>query len=169
MDEEMEKRITCCFTGHRPQHLAWGWNENAEDCRKLKRKIYDVAEALYDAGIRRFLCGMAIGCDTYFCEEILRLRERYTDVTIEAVLPCEDQDSRWTRETRKRYHALLEACDRVIILQREYTPGCMQRRNVYMVEKSSVLIAVYQGTAGGTQNTVRYAQKHGLEAIMLYP
>ncbi len=42
------------------------------------------------------------------------------------------------------------------------TPGCMQRRNRYMVDRSSLLIAVYDGIPqGGTLNTLSYAMGKG--------
>lgn len=28
---------TCCFTGHRPQSLPWGFNENDIRCKKMKK------------------------------------------------------------------------------------------------------------------------------------
>ena len=40
-------------------------------------------------------------------------------------------------------------------------------RNRYMVDASRVLVAVYNGTAGGTQNTMLYAMRQGLEIIEL--
>ena len=40
---------------------------------------------------RHFLCGMALGCDLYFCECVLRLRQTHPDVTVEAAVPCPSQ------------------------------------------------------------------------------
>ena len=34
----------------------------------------DAVELAYEQGYRHFLCGMAQGCDLYFCETVLRLR-----------------------------------------------------------------------------------------------
>ena len=41
----------------------------------------------------------------------------------------------------------------------------MMRRNRYMVDNAAVLIAVYNGSPGGTRNTMLYAMRQGLEII----
>ena len=51
----------------------------------------------------------------------------------------------------------------------EYFNGCMQKRNQYMVDTSSVLIAVYDGVSGGTKNTVEYAKKKDKKIIVIRP
>ena len=48
------------------------------------------------------------------------------------------------------------------MVQQEYTPGCMQRRNRYMVDHAALLIAVNDGEPGGTRNTILYALRQGL-------
>ena len=45
----------------------------------------------------------------------------------------------------------------------------MLRRNRYMVDRSSRLIAVYDGMLGGTMYTLTYAMKQGLDIITLDP
>ena len=44
----------------------------------------------------------------------------------------------------------------------------MHQRNRYMVDRSSLLIAAYDGTAGGTRYTVEYARSRGLQIINLF-
>lgn len=160
---------TCCFSGYRTNKLPWGSNEADEHCLLLKEKLYDVITAVYHSGIRHFVCGMALGCDTYFCEAVLRFRERHPEVTLEAALPCEDQAAKWNETDRARYFRLIQQCDRETYISRQYTPHCMLQRNIYMVDKSAVLIAVYDGRFGGTMHTVGYAESRGLEIIQIKP
>ncbi|MGX8698560.1 MAG: SLOG family protein [bacterium] len=160
---------TCTFTGHRPDKLPWGSNERDIRCAALKKRIYDAVEAVYLGGIRHYICGMALGCDTYFGEAVLRLREEHPEVTLEAAIPCEDQTHNWSARDCRRYAALVSACDEKHILQKTYTRDCMALRNKYMVDHASVLIAVWSGSEGGTAQTVRYAQHRGLEIIRLAP
>ena len=84
--------ITCCFTGHRPGKLPWGFNEADPRCTALKRKIADAVDSAYQSGYRHFICGMAQGCDFYFAETVLALRARCGGVTLEAAVPCPEQD-----------------------------------------------------------------------------
>lgn len=160
---------TCCFTGHRPNKLPWAFDEKDERCVALKTKMHDIIESVILSGIRHFICGMAQGCDMYFCEQVIALREKYTHISIEAAIPCETQSMRWSECMRNRYISLIEQCDYETLLQTAYTPDCMVKRNKYMVNHSSVLIAVFDGTFGGTMQTVNYAMKQKREIIQIKP
>ena len=56
--------------------------------------------------------------------------------------------------------------DAVAYISPSYTPYCFQKRNRWMVDRSSRLIAVYNGTSGGTKNTIDYARKQGCDVIL---
>ncbi len=159
----------CCFTGHRPEKLPWKTNENDSGCMALKLRIADTLRSVYDAGIRHFICGMAKGCDMYFAEAVITLRDEAPGITLEAAIPCESQFRNWAECYQTRYNYLIHQCDQETLLQRQYTHDCMLLRNKYMVDHSSLLIAVYNGTSGGTRNTINYAKKCGLEIISLHP
>ena len=163
----MDKEHTCTFTGHRENKLPWHGDESDPRCLRLKEQIYDAAEAVYHSGVRHYICGMASGSDLYFCEAVLRLREEYPDITLEAAIPCEGQSARWSAELRRRYDRFAGQCDYQTVLQREYSPECMLRRNRYMVDASAYLIAAYNGRPGGTQSTLLYAMRQGLRIIQL--
>ena len=158
---------TCCFTGHRPDKLPWGLDENSAECRKLRIQIAIQLEALHSAGIAHFISGMALGCDLLFAEAVLAMREEYDDVTLEAAVPCDSQANSWPEEQKERYNAILSSCDTVTFVQHQYTPGCMLRRNRYMVDNSSVLLACFNGSSGGTMNTLLYARRQGVKTIII--
>ena len=160
---------SCCFSGYRPEKLPWGANEDDSRCKALKEKIVDSIEKLYLSGIRHFICGMARGSDTYFCEAVLATRAQNVDITLEAAVPCEEQAAKWPEKDRGRYSSLIERCDFVTYVSRKYSKTCMQRRNQYMVDNSSVLLAVYDGKHGGTNYTRKYAMRRGVEIIEIEP
>ena len=162
-----ERTTTCCFTGHRPNRLPWGMNEADPRCLKMKEELEQRLEGVYESGYRSFICGMAIGCDMLFAEAVLRLRERHPDVRLEAAIPCGTQPDPWPLEQRKRYNSLLDRCDRVTVLQIDYSPDCMQRRNRYMVDHSSLLLACYNGRPGGTQSTMLYAMREKVPVVTI--
>lgn len=161
------KENTCCFTGHRPMKLPWGTRESDERCLELKAELAERLNSAYDLGYRRFICGMAIGCDMYFAEAVLALREIYPDVFLEAAIPCGSQPDKWRKDERLRYNKLVDAADKVTVLQTHYTPDCMQKRNRYMVDNSSLIIACFDGSPGGTMSTILYAQREGLKTLII--
>lgn len=162
-----EREKTCCFSGHRPPKLHWGTNESDVRCGALKSDIAARLDGIYQVGYRHFICGMALGCDTYFAEAVIALRERHGDVTLEAAIPCGTQPEKWTNEQRQRYNTLIDACDEVTVLQTAYTPGCMLARNRYMVDRSSLLLCCYNGGPGGTMSTILYAGRNGVDTIII--
>ena len=160
-----EREHTCCFTGYREYKLPWGSDESDPRCRKLQQQIFDAVDAVYADGIRHFICGMAQGCDLYFCELALALRQLHGDVTVEAAIPCPSQAEGWPAEQRLRWQRLVAACDYETMVQQQYSPGCMQRRNRYMVDHASLLIAVHDGLPGGTRRTIEYALRRGIGIV----
>ena len=118
---------------------------------------------LAEKGYRIFYTGGCTGFDILAGEMLLGMKEEFPEIQLIAVLPFEEQANTWGEFWREKYFTLLEHCDDVITLQPRYTPGCYQRRNRYMVDRSSLLICYYDGKTGGTQSTVAYAEKLGLE------
>ncbi len=163
----MDKKATCCFTGHRPGKLPWGENENDPRCIELKTRLTGAVKEAYEKGMRHFICGMANGADMYFCETVLELQKNFEDITLEAAIPCEEQAVQWKERDRERYYNLIRQCDFETMVQHHYDRQCMQRRDRYMVDNSSLVIAVYGGVFGGTMYTITYAMRQGLELMML--
>lgn len=159
----LSRETTCSFTGHRPAKLPWGKDETDPRCAALKAQIVQALERAYAHGYRHFICGMARGCDLYFAEAVLALRDRRQGVTLEAAIPCEGQANRWSEPERNRYFDLVARCDMETMVQTAYDPGCMQRRNRYMVARSGLLIAAYDGLMGGTMYTIHFAMREMVE------
>ena len=157
--------VSCAFSGHRPKKLPWGENERDERCIALKEKLRHAIQAAYDEGYRHFICGMARGVDIYCCELCLALRDRYQDVTVEAAIPYAAQAEHWPAEEKLRYRDLLERCDYETVIQEHYDTGCFNRRNRYMVDHASMLIAVNDGQSGGTRQTILYALSQRIPVV----
>ena len=164
----MDRDKTCCFTGHRPDKLPWGEDEDDPRCLRLKGSSARALEDAYTAGCRRFISGMARGGDLYFAEAVLELRKRHRDVELECARPCQTQADSWPEPERRRYQAILDQCNFETLVQHSYDRFCMMRRNQYMVDRSRRLIAVYNGVPkGGTYQTLLYAMRKGLSTHIL--
>lgn len=119
--------------------------------------------------VTHFITGMALGIDVYAAEIVLDLKTKYPYITLESAIPCETQAVKWSVAARERYYNIAAKCDKETMLQREYTPGCMEKRNQYMVDHADYILAVWNGRPSGTGNTVRYAQKKGKFVIVIDP
>ena len=163
-------KISCAFTGHRPNKFPWGYNEADSRCIALKSTLAEQIAALADNGYTHFLSGMALGVDCWCSQIVLDLREKKPTLKLHCLLPCEGQDAKWPASSQERYHAILERADSIVYVNREYNDKCMLERDHALVQSSSLLLAVYDGSfRSGTGATVRYAQKMGREIIVIDP
>lgn len=164
----MVKDRTCCFSGHRPEKMPFAANANSYAFQQfhnaLTRTVYDAIHS----GYNHFITGMSRGMDLWAAQEVIAYREAYPELVLEAAVPFLGQESLWSEQDQALYNAVREACDSVVILSPEHRPNVMHQRNRYMVDRSSLLIAAYDGTAGGTRYTVEYARSRGLQIINLF-
>jgi len=160
---------TIAFTGKRPQNLPWRFNEQDERCLRLKDRLKNEIESRIKEGYTIFISGMALGVDTFVAEIVLELKKHYPVITLEAAIPCESQSDKWNVADRKRYNTLLQQCDTVTYVGREYTSDCMIKRNFYMVDNANLLIAVCNELTGGTGATIRYAKEKDVNVNIIQP
>ena len=163
-------KTACAFTGHRPKSLSWGYDESAPGCVLLKEVLAAQISALAEQGVTDFLSGMAQGVDLWCAQIVLDLKKKNPALKLHAILPCEGQESKWTVSAQELYHSVLAQANEVIYVGQEYSRNCMLKRNRYLVDHSSILLAVYNGTyQSGTGMTVRYAQRLKREIIIIDP
>ncbi len=165
-----QKADVCCCTGHRPKGFVWGYNTDCEKNAIYHSLLYEKVKSAAENGFRLFLSGMALGVDMDFAESVIKLRDKNRlPIYLQAVIPCKNQTEKWDKQDVVRYNKILSRADSSVILSEEYTPDCMLARNRYMVDKSSLIIAVFNGIQrGGTWYTIRYARKQGLEIDLLH-
>lgn len=152
-----DKQKTCCFTGHRilPK----------EEREQIRARLARAIRNLYEEGYRHFVAGGALGFDTVAAETVLAFRRHYPDITLTLMLPCADQDTKWSSEQKAVYEKQKKEADEVICLSQHYYDGCMQKRNQAMVDASSACIAYMTRPRSGAGQTVRMAHAAGLRVI----
>ena len=155
------ERGACSFTGHRVIAAA----HRGSIGELLSRAI----AYAYGEGCRSFLSGGAIGFDTLAAREVVRFRISHPDVRLILVLPCVNQDERWSARDRDAYEYRLGAADEVRYISDTYTDGCMRQRNLALAEAADILIAYVGRSASGSAQTVRMAERSGARIYNLYP
>lgn len=159
----------CAFTGHRPHKLPWGYDETDACCIAVKQALAGQIAALASVGVTDFYTGMAQGVDTWAALAVLDLQESRPGVQLHCIVPHPGQADRWPRQAQDRYHSILNRANEVKTLAQLYYDGCLLDRNRYMVDAAGYLLAVYDGSGGGTGQTVRYAQDTGRRIIIIDP
>lgn len=160
MSELEKRRHRACFTGHRPEKLTM--NEVT-----LCAVLSDAIDRSIKECFTTFISGMARGVDIVAAEIVLKKKESNPNLRLICALPHPDFEKRWSDEWQKRYHAVLEKADLVKMVCREFTMNSYQIRNEWMVNHSARVLALYNGTKGGTWNTIQYAKSLGVEVQLL--
>ena len=158
----------CCFTGHRPKYFTFGTDETHPDCRKIKAFLREQCERLVNnENVTHFISGGAVGVDTWAMEEVIKLKALHPRITLECALPYADMPERFAPNDRARFAVIKPYLDRITSLNDQYHRNCMMERNMYMVDRSEFVIAVWTGRKSGTANTIRYAKKSGQTVLCL--
>lgn len=147
----------CCVTGHR--------KISREKLESLRAPLAAAIRAAYDRGCRHFVSGYAEGADLLFAQLVVELRQEDPTVRLEAAIPHSDR----LKSRDKEFQRLLKESDERQVFAQGYDVSSYQKRNEYMVDKSQLVIALYDGGhSGGTYNTVRYARRLGRELQVLW-
>ena len=152
---DFDLKTTVSFTGHRVLR-----NDFNVD------NLNEVINNLLIKGFRTFLVGMAMGFDLK-CAEVLLEKKKEFNIDVIACIPCKNQDKFFKNEEKDRYQEYLKKVDKIVCFSDEYENGCMQIRNRYMVDNSSVLVAYLKYFKGGALYTVNYAKKQNKEIIYI--
>ncbi len=132
----------------------------------LDREIAKLA----DTGLRRFVCGGAVGFDTVAACRVIVAKKKFPDIELILVLPCRNQTERWkSTYDISLYQRIKGMASEVIYATETYEKGCMHLRNRMMADMSSYCITYYNNSqSGGTAYTVRYAIEKGKTVINLH-
>lgn len=148
--------ISVAFTGHR-------YYDGRDD-----EVLTDLLERLYGEGFRRFVSGMAPGFDLAAAEAVVLLRARHDDVELECAVPYRGFDRGLTADDGDRFRTLLSVADRVTYVAESYSTGVFHRRNDFLVDNCSLLVAWWDGRRSGTGYTVARARSMRRRIINIF-
>lgn len=154
------------ITGHRPLKLG-GYDMKSPLVLKIRQeieKILDTYEPEY------VITGMALGIDQLLAQIAIE-----KNIPFIAAIPDTTQPEKWNKEARDFYYGLLRKAVRIMNVTGKsvYKPWHLQIRNEWMVDQldkpEDRLIAVWDGTPGGTRNTMLYAEDRERTIIRINP
>lgn len=146
-------------TGHRPDKLGNDYNLNGPLTRWLQYNMAFVID-LYE--VTEIISGMALGVDMLWAMTAVAC-----NIPFIAAIPFEGQELKWPVKSQRLYwNTLLDAKEKVYVSKPGYAPWKMQKRNEWMVNNCDMLLAVWDGSTGGTFNCYRYAAEEGDKPII---
>lgn len=154
-----------CFTGHRTI---------AEDKEKLSARLYALLERLVtEQKVTDFYTGGAVGWDALAALTVLKLRESYPEVKLHLVLPCPfaEQSAKWNEAQKEEHKHIASLADTKEFTSEHLGKNTMKIRNARLVELATDYCICYWNPKhyrSGTGQTVRMAQKKGIEVINLF-
>lgn len=146
-----------CGTGHRSNKLG-GYSY----------AVFSRLVALAEAALKRYqpekvISGMALGWDQALAQAAVNL-----NIPLVAAIPFKGQENMWPEASKKKYEELLSHAGVVVVSSGNYAPAKMETRNEWMVDRSDLVLALWNGTSGGTCNCVRYAYQKQKRVINLW-
>ena len=157
MSEVEKRKLRACFTGHRPEKLHL-------DETAVRTILENAIDAAITDGFVTFITGMARGVDIWAAEIVLEKKKNHPDIRLICALPHPDFERSWRDSWQQRYREILARADWIKTICPAFSMASYQRRNEWMVDHSALVIAIYNGTKGGTRNTIDYAGRLGVKA-----
>ncbi len=154
-----DRKSGCCFSGHRTL--------TPPDMEKAALRIAELLPGLVAEGITHFYAGGAIGFDLAASVTVINHKRTYPGIKLTLALPCRNHTNRWRRVDEELFRRVAARADEVVYVSEEYSRGCMQLRNRYMVNRSAICLCWLTSAKGGTFNTVSYAEKQGIKVVNL--
>lgn len=109
---------------------------------------------------------MALGAD-----QIWAIAGLHRGINVTAAIPFIGQEKAWPEESQWMYWQILKhkKVTPAYICEPGYAAWKMQKRNEWMVDHCTFLVAVWNGSNGGTKNCVDYAIKTGKKILQINP
>lgn len=164
---------TVTVTGHRPNKL-----DNDYDLIKPRTLAIgkEMDRILLERKCKRAITGGALGIDMLYAIRALSL-----GIPLTVALPFKGYDAKWPERSQLAWERIRGQAAEVIYLSelnldlegdKSYISRLMMERNIWMVnqctEPEDRVLAVWDGSPGGTRNCYRYAVKRlGRERVIL--
>lgn len=154
------QNLACCFTG--PRSLP----QNAIEC--ITVRLNAEVEALIRQGVTHFLSGGARGFDLIAAALVVSKKEMGNDLHLHFILPYREYDALWSEREKKLCRDLLSEADTVRYIADFFRPGCIKKRDRYLIDHADYCIYAPLPESGDVEQAVQYAGRKGLHLISIF-
>jgi uncharacterized phage-like protein YoqJ len=117
------------------------------------------------------ISGMALGFDQLAARVCLRMK-----IKLIAAVPAKDQPKVWTPQQRTAYYQILDKAHKVVYVDtvKKYTYDNinfitkLHKRNEWIVDHATYLLAYQHQNKGGTINALKYAHDNGFRVQSIH-
>lgn len=163
-----DKNKTVCFSGHRQEKLPDNGDPWSLKMKTILSMLYFAVHQSIEEGYDTFIVGGARGIDLIAAECVYQFIHQGKNIRLVVALPYPGFGSGYKgSDLYMRGNAIAEA-DQVITVCDKCSRNSYSKRNQFMVDHSSRLIAVVSDMQSGTGQTIRYAEKAGLDLKLIY-
>lgn len=157
--------MTICVIGHGPDKLYEFAMYNSR--WNLLKALFK--QKLIDMNCHDAWTGMGLGVDTVFAVTVLEMKEEGFDIRLHCAIPCRQFTSKWPVASIAMYDSILERADDIVFLSQDtYRPYLMKIRNMYMIDHSDEVLAVWDGTSDSTYDCIKYAQEKNIPVMRIH-
>lgn len=159
----LDRNITCCFSGHRPEKLR-------SDEATVRNWLNLAVDTAIEKGYKNFITGMERGRDLWAAETVIEHRKLHPDIKLIMVCAFEGMTKKWDQQWKNKFNELSDLADEVI-----HPSGNVVGAEAYaikmewMLNHASLLFVVYERVPGGTRIVIEYAKTQNMKICPMIP
>lgn len=144
----MKKSYSAAIVSVPVEKLRYKFNEEEELVISLKEKLSSIFQQVTRDTDFTVMSNGEFGVPLWSLEVALAVRGLGQSISVEIVVPCDEQDEGWAEEWRDRYYKAIESVDAAPELPLEYTDLCDKTEDFYdatdryMIDQCDIVIAV---------------------------
>ena len=131
--------MICAIISYGDEVQAKYRNEAEEPLRIMKRKVFELVQALYTQGYDSFYTNCEYGIPLWAAEAVALLKQ-FNPIELHIIMPFEEQAVHWSEDVRDRYFALHEKADSVELACTKYQEDCYSLAAQRMIEQCDAVV-----------------------------
>ncbi|MCP8968798.1 DUF1273 domain-containing protein [Ectobacillus ponti] len=138
-------------TGYKPQELGI-FSSKHPGIDMIKKALRRQLLSLLDEGLEWVIISGQLGVELWTAEVAYELREEHPHLKVGVFTPFLEQEEKWNDANKEYYLHILSRADHVdSITKRKYeSPQQFRAKNIFLIEKSNGLLAVYDEEKEGS-------------------
>ncbi|MGD6856884.1 SLOG family protein [Bacillus infantis] len=165
---------TAVVSGYKPHELGI-FKRNDPAAAYIRAAIRKSLLGMLDEGLEWVIISGQPGAELWAAEEVFQLQlDEYPDLKLAVITPFLDQEQNWSDSNKEWYESVISQADFVDSVTRKAyeKPWQFRLKNQFLIEKSDVLLLVYDTEKEGTPKFIyetakSYQEKNPYEIRMI--